>query len=148
MIWCCASCSESNFLLNALAICRMPGGWSIEICSLIDRCIDRCKKGLVIPFSGVNSCSRAPDGSLRIAWNSGCSSIHWLASISRGVKRLPSVCFCQVVQKNWRTSSRDGLNRATYFSTISFVFIGTKGLNNAMSTIRITCFADIATMQD
>ena len=148
IIWCCASCSESNFLLNVFAICRMPGGWSIEICSLMDRCMERWRKGFVIPFSGVNSCSRAPDGSLKILWNSGCCSIHWLAIISSGVKTCPSWCFCQVEQKNSRTSSRDGLNRATYFSSASFLFIRTKGLNNAMCTIGITGFADIATLQN
>jgi hypothetical protein len=32
---------------------RMPRGWSMLHCSLMDRCIDRCKKGLV--RSGVSS---------------------------------------------------------------------------------------------
>jgi hypothetical protein len=31
----------------------MPRGWSIEHCSLIDRCIDRCRKGLVLAVAAV-----------------------------------------------------------------------------------------------
>ena len=28
-------------------------GWSTDTCSLIDRCIDRCRNGLLWPLSGV-----------------------------------------------------------------------------------------------
>jgi len=36
-----------------LARIEEPRGWSIEHCSLIDRCIDRCRKGLLRPSSTV-----------------------------------------------------------------------------------------------
>ncbi|TDM09234.1 MAG: hypothetical protein C4K60_07995 [Ideonella sp. MAG2] len=50
---CWASCRELRLAASNSTACRMPRGWSMETCSLMVRCMDRCKKGLVRPSSTV-----------------------------------------------------------------------------------------------
>ena len=51
-LW-CASCSELRRAASSSTAWRMPLGWSMLHCSWMDRCIDRCRNGLVRPSSTV-----------------------------------------------------------------------------------------------
>src|SRR5690606_40312323 len=72
------------------------------------RCMDRCRKGLVSPSSGVHSRVRASGASSR-AWYSGCHFTKVAACISSAVCGRPSRSFFHASMKKVRTWSRVGL---------------------------------------
>lgn len=53
MIVCCVLWVELSFVVSLLCVVWMLGGWLIDSCLLIVRCIDRCRNGLVWFFLGV-----------------------------------------------------------------------------------------------
>ncbi len=88
----------------------MPLGWSMLHCSLIVRCIARCRKGFVRPSSTSNTAASAASTSARSAWYSGCSAIHCEARIWMGDIGAPLAASAWVSQKKRRTSCWDGWN--------------------------------------
>ena len=52
MTSCWAACAEPRRATSESNAGRMPAGWSIATCSLIDRCIDRCRNGFSRPALG------------------------------------------------------------------------------------------------
>src|SRR6267142_314070 len=82
------------------------------ICSLMDKCIERCRNGLVRPDSTSNTAASAASTSAKSRWYSGCSAIQSAATVSRGVIPPPSRLFRNASQKNRLTSSWDGANIA------------------------------------
>src|SRR5687768_6598036 len=81
-------------------------------CSLIDRCIARCRNGLVRPASTSNTAANAASTSARSPWYSGCWTIQSAARLSIGVIGRPSRCLRQASQKNRLTSFWEGANIA------------------------------------
>src|SRR3546814_3323209 len=81
----------------------------MDNCSLMARCMDKCRNGLVLPCSTEKSWLAA-SGFSRSAWYSGCSSIRSTAMVSKGVRTLAERCLLHASVKNCRTCSREGLN--------------------------------------
>jgi len=88
----------------------MPLGWSMAICSWIDRCMLRCRKGLVRPSSTVYTAANAAASSARSLAYSGCSPIHIAATACMGSSGAPAAIRARVVQKKRRTSFWEGWN--------------------------------------
>jgi LysR family pca operon transcriptional activator len=107
--WCACSSEPRRAASNSTAW-RMPRGWSMEHCSLIDRCIDKCRNGFSRPFDPSYTRATAASASARSSWYSGCSSIHPAAMVSSASIGRPWRCLAYTSQKKRRTSSWEGLN--------------------------------------
>src|SRR5579859_934709 len=88
----------------------MPRGWSIDNCSAIARCKDRCKNGFTAPSSGAKSWSRLRCGSSSSPWYSGWSRMMSIAVRSRPSSGARAQYLRQVSKKKRRASARVGLN--------------------------------------